>query len=153
MSKDFINWSAPQWLEYTGAADEHLYTNAIVAYHRAPHLFLGLPKRFVPDRNPSGHPARGVSDAVFMSSRDGKTFHRWPEAIVRPGLQNSRWVNRNNLPAWGIVETASSTPGKPRELSIYTTEDYYQVRWVRFRSRALWRWRSVDKTADVFRPD
>lgn len=125
VSKDFVNWAEPDWLSYTGAPPEHLYTNGIVAYHRAPHIFVGLPKRYVPGRNPTKHPAKGVSDAVFMSSRDGNTFHRWPEAIVRPGLVDSRWVNRNNLPAWGIVETESDLPGGPNELSIYTTEGYY----------------------------
>jgi len=125
VSDDFLEWSEPQWLEYTGAPKQHLYTNGIVAYHRAPHIFVGLPKRFMPGRNPSDHPAKGVSDAVFMSSRDGETFHRWPEAVVRPGLDDSRWVNRNNLPAWGIVETASDLPDGPNELSIYTTEGYY----------------------------
>ncbi len=138
VSDDFINWSAPQWLSYTGAPTEHLYTNGIVAYHRAPHLFVGLPKRFIPNRNPTGHPAKGVSDAVFMSSRDGETFHRWPEAVVRPGLQATRWINRNNLPAWGIVETKSDIPGAPNELSIYTTEDYYDGDSVKLR-RHTWR--------------
>ena len=138
VSDDFVRWSDPEWLSYTGSPKEHLYTNAIVAYHRAPHLFVGLPKRFIPDRNPSGHPAKGVSDAVLMTSRDGNTFHRWPEAIVRPGLQASRWVNRNNLPAWGIVETASEIPGGPNELSIYTTEDYYVGDAVSLR-RHVWR--------------
>jgi hypothetical protein len=125
VSDDFVSWTEPEWLAYTGAPPEHLYTNGIVAYHRAPHIFVGLPKRYVPGRNPADHPAKGVSDAVFMSSRDGETFHRWTEAIVRPGLIESRWVNRNNLPAWGIVETKSSLPGAPNELSIYTTEGYY----------------------------
>lgn len=138
VSNDFVNWSAPQWLEYTGAPAEHLYTNAIVAYHRAPHIFVGLPKRFIPDRNPTGHPAKGVSDAVFMSSRDGNSFHRWPEAVVRPGLQATRWINRNNLAAWGIVETKSDIPGAPNELSIYTTEDYYEGDGVKLR-RHTWR--------------
>lgn len=138
VSDDFIRWSDPEWLSYTGCPTEHLYTNGIVAYHRAPHLFVGLPKRFVADRNPSGHPAKGVSDAVFMTSRDGATFRRWPEAIVRPGLQASRWVNRNNLPAWGIVETASDIPDAPNELSIYTTEDYYVGDAVSLR-RHVWR--------------
>jgi hypothetical protein len=138
VSDDFVNWSAPQWLTFTGAPAEHLYTNGIVAYHRAPHLFVGLPKRFIPNRNPTGHPAKGVSDAVFMSSRDGETFHRWPEAVVRPGLQATRWINRNNLPAWGIVETKSDVPGSPNELSIYTTEDYYDGDAVKLR-RHTWR--------------
>lgn len=138
VSNDFVTWSAPRWLEYTGAPAEHLYTNSIVAYHRAPHLFIGLPKRFIPDRNPTGHPAKGVSDTVFMTSRDGEHFHRWPEAIVRPGVQATRWINRNNLAAWGMVETKSDIPGAPNELSIYTTEDYYEGDGVKLR-RHTWR--------------
>ena len=137
-SDNFLKWSKPQWLEYPGVSPEHLYTNGVVAYHRAPHLFIGLAKRYVPGRNPAKHPASGVSDAVFMTSRDGLNFHRWSEAIVRPGLQSSRWVNRNNLPAWGIVETESSIPGGPNELSIYTTGDYYTGDGVTLR-RHTWR--------------
>lgn len=124
-SQDFLNWEDPRWLEYPGAEPQHLYTNGIISYPRAPHLFVGLAKRFVPGRNPQHHPSSGVSDAILMSSRDGKTFDRWPEAVVRPGLQSSRWVNRNNLPAWGMVETAPMIRGLPNELSIYTTGDYY----------------------------
>ena len=60
-----------------------------------------------------------------MTSRDGRNFHRWDEALIRPGLQKERWVNRNNYPAWGIVVTKSDIPGAPDELSIYTTEGYY----------------------------
>ena len=137
-SQDFLHWSKPEWLSYPGVPPEHLYTNGIVAYHRAPHLFVGLAKRYVPGRNPAQHPASGVSDAVFMTSRDGFKFHRWKEAVVRPGLQASRWVNRNNLPAWGIVETTSTTPGGPNELSIYTTGDYYAGGGVTLR-RHTWR--------------
>jgi len=62
---------------------------------------------------------------VFMTSRDGLSFRRWGEALVRPGLHKVRWVNRNNYPAWGIVTTKSDIPGAPDELSIYTTEGYY----------------------------
>lgn len=137
-SDDFLLWSNPEWLSYPGVSPEHLYTNGIFAYHRAPHLFIGLAKRFVPGRNPAKHPASGVSDAVFMTSRDGQNFHRWPEAVIRPGLQSSRWVNRNNLPAWGMVETASTIPGGPNELSIYTTGDYYTGGGVTLR-RHTWR--------------
>jgi hypothetical protein len=60
-----------------------------------------------------------------MTSRDGLHFKRWGEAFVRPGLQDSRWENRNNMTAWGILETAPDIPGTPNELSIYTTEGYY----------------------------
>ncbi|HJN17837.1 MAG TPA: hypothetical protein QGH10_20220, partial [Armatimonadota bacterium] len=103
-SDDFIHWTKPEWISYTGAPTEHLYTNAIKPYYRAPHILMGVPKRFVPERFGADHPMGGVSDAVFMTSRDGLNFRRWGEAFIRPGPQKERWVNRNNYPAWGIVE-------------------------------------------------
>jgi hypothetical protein len=60
-----------------------------------------------------------------MSSRDGISFKRWTEAFIRPGLQPERWVTRNNMTAWGIVETAAYLTHAPSELSIYSTEHYY----------------------------
>lgn len=126
-SEDFLNWTDPVWLEYPAdTPPEHLYTNQIVAYHRAPQIFLGFPKRFLPSRRIQGNRMEGLSDGVFMSSRDGLLFHRWTEAWIRPGLQRERWVNRNNMTAWGIVETAPAVPGQPRELSVYSTEGYYE---------------------------
>jgi len=124
-SSDFLNWGSHADLTYVDSPDEHLYTNAIKPYYRAPHILMGFPKRFVPDRQGVPHRHSGVSDAVFMTSRDGLHFHRWNEAFIRPGLQKERWVNRNNYPAWGIVVTKSDVPGAPDELSLYTTEGYY----------------------------
>ncbi len=124
-SSDFINWTEPEWIEFKDDRNEHLYTNQTTPYHRAPHIFMGFPKRFLPQRNPLRHVNPGVSDIVFMTSRDGRTFHRWPEAFLRPGLQSERWVNRNNFINWGIVETASDRSGTPDELSFYSIEGYY----------------------------
>jgi hypothetical protein len=124
-SENFLDWTKPAWLKYSGVPPEHLYTNGITAWPGAPHIFVGLPKRFVPARDLKVHPHPGVSDAVLMTSRDGLHFKRWREALIRPGLQKTRWVNRNNMPAWGIVETASHLPGAPDEWSVYTTEGYY----------------------------
>ena len=127
-SVDFLHWSSPVWLEYPNAAKEHLYTNQITPYWRAPHIFFGFPMRFVPGRKAVelGQGGNGVSDGLFMTSRDGLTFKRWGEALIRPGLQKERWVNRNNQTAWGILVTKSDIPGMPDELSIYSTEGYYQ---------------------------
>jgi len=136
-SADFSHWSEPEWLEYTGAPHQHLYTNAIIAYDRAPQLLIGLPMRYVPGRNPERHSQDGVSDVGFMTSRDGKLFHRWNEAFVRPGQQPDRWVNRNNLPARGIVETAADVSGAPPELSLYATEGYYRGPATRLRRYTL----------------
>ncbi len=126
-SKDFITWDDAQmrWIDLGDTPPEHLYTNAITPYFRAPHIYLGLPARFVPGRNqPLGKD--GISDAVLISSRDGHRFSRqFMEAFIRPGIDKGRWVSRNNFPAWGIVPTKSlEVPGLV-ELSVYWTEHYY----------------------------
>jgi len=125
-SEDFINWTEPQFLDFGDAPLEHLYTNAVTPYYRAPHIFLGFPKRFVPARKKlPDHPYPGVSDGVFMSSRDGLHWHRWIEAFIRPGLMRERWWQRNNMTAWGILVTKAAEPGLPDELSLYSSENYY----------------------------
>ena len=117
-SKDFVRWSPAVWLVFPDAAPEHLYTNQIMPYHRAPHVLIGFPTRFVPDRD-------ALTEGLFMSSRDGVTFQRWGEAFIRPGPIAEKWHNRSNYIWWGLVETASALPGAPRELSLYTNERYY----------------------------
>ena len=61
-----------------------------------------------------------------MSSRDGQTFHRWGEAIVRPGQNKNKWHNRSNYIWLGMVETESDLPGAGKELSLYSNERYYE---------------------------
>lgn len=137
-SADFVHWSEPSELIYPGASREHLYTSSVQPYKRAPHLFVGFPKRFVPSRKPAlEHIYPGVSDGVFMSSRDGVRFNRWAEAFVRPGPQPDRWVNRNNFIAWGMLTTPSSRIGAPDELSFYVTEGYYTGSDTRLRRYTL----------------
>ncbi len=63
-----------------------------------------------------------------MSSRDGTRFSRWGEAFLRPGLQHERWINRNNMTAWGYVQTKAEIPGCPDELSLYSTENYFSMK-------------------------
>jgi hypothetical protein len=118
-STDFIHWSEPELIEYADERREHLYTNGIGPYFRAPHITLGVPARFVPERTKvPEHPYCGVSDAILMSSRDGRRFLRWEEGFVRPGPEPQVWTDRNNYPAWGMVQTS------PSELSLYWTEHY-----------------------------
>jgi hypothetical protein len=135
-SADFLNWTKPEWLDYGGVPAEHLYTNAVTPYFRAPHILVGFPKRFMPDRTAGSHKLPGVSDGVFMSSRDGLHWKRWEEAFLRPGLQKERWVNRNNMIAWGLLRTASFFPGAPDEISLYSNEGYY-VKDARMRRHTL----------------
>jgi len=136
-SKDFRRWTKPRLLDFGDAPLEHLYTNAVTPYHRAPHIYMGFPKRLSPDRRMSGNMAGGVSDGVFMTSRDGLHFKRWGEAFVRPGLQRDRWETRNNMTAWGILETANDLPTAPRELSIFTSEGFYGGGAARLRRFAM----------------
>ena len=136
-SKDFRRWTEQRLLQYGDVPLEHLYTNAVTPYYRAPHIYMGFPKRLVPDRRRSGHRPPGVSDTVFMTSRDGLHFKRWGEAFVRPGLQPERWETRNNMTAWGMVETANYLPTAPKELSIFVSEGYYGSENVRLRRFTL----------------
>lgn len=133
-SPDFLHWSNdPKWVSYdTEAPNDQLYTNAIHPYDRAPGIYVGFPKRFTEGRNSAydksnGGGIPGVSDGVFMSSRDGMRFFRWAEAFLRPGLQHERWINRNNMIAWGFVQTKSAIAGCPDEISLYSTENYYSL--------------------------
>ena len=136
-SKDFIQWTPPVFLKYPGAPIQQLYTNAISSYYRAPHILFGFPMRYVsvswppkegshlsPIMPANKDPDHCVTDSLFMTSRDGLNFHRWSEALIRPGFQRERWATRTNLTARGVVPTQSDIPGAPNELSIYSTEGY-----------------------------
>jgi len=127
-SNDFLNWSDTVEIDYGGTPREQLYTNAIVAYPRAPHIYMGFPKRFLTQRKAvPDHPDIGVSDGVFISSRDGVHWdRRFMEAFLRPGTDRRNWGERSNHIARGILQTA------PDELSIYYVEHY---RWPSVRLR------------------
>jgi len=119
-SPDFVNWTEPVYLDYGAAPWEHLYTNAITPYFRAPHIYLGFPNRLMVQRQkiataPGG---AGVNDALLMSSRDMIHFERWPEAFIYPSLDEENWTDRNNYIAWGIA------PLNEREIAIYSTDHY-----------------------------
>jgi hypothetical protein len=119
-SRDFINWSPSRPIDFGKAPAEHLYTNAVTPYFRAPHLYVGLPMRFVPNRKlEPGHPYPGVSDGVFISSRDGLHFdRRFLEAFIQPDVGIRNWTDRTNLPTWGVVPTG------PDEMSVYWVEHF-----------------------------
>ncbi|MGQ9540713.1 MAG: hypothetical protein ACUVTY_06425 [Armatimonadota bacterium] len=125
-SDDFVHWSRARFVDWGDAPAEHMYTNAIRPYFRNPRILLGFPMRFVPNRAKSpDDPYPALSDAVLIVSRDGYHFKRWLEAFQRPGPQQERWVNRNNMPAWGLLLTRSGMQGCPDEISFYSTEYYY----------------------------
>jgi len=113
-SDDFLQWTKPVLLQYPGAAKEHLYTNAIRPYERAPHILLGFPTRYLPKEGSRVEP-------IFMAGRDGRTFHRWPDALIPEDAPKDRGGNRSNYMAWGLVKL----PGDEKHYSVYATEAYY----------------------------
>jgi len=117
-SPDFRNWTPLVPITAGDTPYEHLYTNSCVRYERAPGTYLMFPSRFVPDRTPDPEwGLNGVSDIVFMSSRDGLDFDRtFMEAFVRPGLDKENWHERGIYMEVGILQTS------PEEMSLYGME-------------------------------
>ncbi len=143
-SDDLLQWSKPIDLTYADSPSEQLYTNQIKPYHRAPHLLIGFPTRYI-DRGwsdsmealpelehrklrASSTPRYGtaITEGLLMSSRDGTHFHRWNEAFLPPGPQRpGSWNYGHQYIAWHLVETQSSLPGADNELSLYAGESYW----------------------------
>ncbi|MED5453711.1 MAG: hypothetical protein VX961_04190 [Verrucomicrobiota bacterium] len=136
------SWTKPVFLEYTPDRGGELYTNQIMPYERAPHIFIGFPTRYE-DRGltPSTRhlpqwkyrqkrsalslrEGTAVTEGLFMSSRDGLNFHVFQEAFIRPGLRTKdSWFYGDNYQNNGLVETKSSlSEDAPPELSMYLTE-------------------------------
>ncbi len=129
-SKDFITWSKPEPMSFGDAPEEHLYTNNTKPYFRAPHILVSMPFRFWPDRQAypveqqlawgvSASQTKGISDAVFMTSRGGMSYDRtFMESFIRPGLDELAWHARETQPSNGIVQTG------PAEMSFYIVNHY-----------------------------
>jgi len=129
-SKDFVTWTRPEPMSFGDTPLEHLYTNNTQPYFRAPHLLVSLPFRLWPQRPaltperlaelgvPPNH-ARGLSDAVLMTSRGGLQYDRtFMESFVRPGLDPVAWHARETSPSNGVV------PINDEEMSFYVVNHY-----------------------------
>jgi hypothetical protein len=113
-SKDFLNWENEHDLAYEDSPSEHLYTNAIQPLPGAAHLMIGFPTRFQPKTE--------QVEPVFMSSRDGVTFRRWPQALIPITAPKDRDGNRSNYMAAGML----TLPSEPGLVSVYAKEAYYK---------------------------
>jgi hypothetical protein len=131
-SKDFHTWTDPVLLNYGGAPVEHLYTNQLHPYFRAPHLYVGVAARFMPGRQVltaaqakaigvDPHYFKDCSDGVLISTRGGDRCDRtFMEGFLAPGLGAENWVSRTNYPALNVVQTG------PSEMSLYANQNYGQ---------------------------
>ena len=140
-SRDFLKWEHEADLTYKDSPAEHLYTNQVAPYFRAPHLLIGFPTRYV-DRGWSDSMralpelerreqratanlryGTALTEGLLMASRNGVHFERWNEAFLRPGPERpATWLYGHQFIASQAVETASSLPGAAREISLYATE-------------------------------
>jgi thioredoxin-like negative regulator of GroEL len=143
-SKDFLNWENEADLTYVDSPREQLYTNQIKPYHRAPHILIGFPTRYIdrgwsdsmralpePERRQWRARAQqrygtALTEGLLMSSRDGVNFHRWNEAFLRPGIERGdAWHYGQQYIGWHLVETKSALQRAPNELSLYASESYW----------------------------
>lgn len=140
-SRDFLKWENFADLTYKDSPAEHLYTNQVGPYFRAPHVLIGFPTRYVErgwsdsmralpeleqreDRAAANlRYGTAITEGLLMASRNGVHFERWNEAFLRPGPERpATWLYGQQYIAWHAVETAATLPGAPRELSLYATE-------------------------------
>jgi len=131
-SDDFVNWTPFAPLDLGGAPADHLYTNQLHPYFRAPQIYIGIAARFNPGRQvltaeeareTGVHPDyfKDTSDSVLLSSRGGNQVSRYfRESFLRPGLGLNHWVSRDNYPALNVVETGDG------EMSFYVNRHYGQ---------------------------
>lgn len=141
-SQDFEKWTTPELLDFGDSPDYQLYTNMVTPYYRAPHIFIGFPTRYyerswspvfeeLPDpqhriqrKKMSERYATAMTDGLFMTSRNGKTWNRWDDTPFIPnGIERRHnWSYGDCYQCWGMIETPSMFPYAPDEISIYATE-------------------------------
>lgn len=126
-SQSLMNWSYPEWTHMNPSPPDQFYTFGARPYFRAPHFYLAFPMRYLRWRNAplpdsyKGQLGVGVSDTVFVSSRDGLHWdRRFPESFIRPGLNPLKWTDRSNHTSMGLVPTG------PNEMSVYVLE-YFRL--------------------------
>ena len=164
VSPDFVNWTELGPIDYgPGAPDFQMYTNNIMPYPRAPHMYVGWPARYM-ERNmdgasvpclpdwplrrgmieEEGRSGTAMTDSMLMLSRDGQTFQREEEAFLRPGPERSgNWTYGSTYMAYGLAQTRNPLTGNG-EISLYATENYRVsptgLRRYTLRQDGFWSW-------------
>ena len=134
-SKDFLNWKTMDdaadlsyYWDYVNdntdqygsiPTDYQMYTPGVGLYDRAPHLYVGLPCRYM------NHASQVA--VYLMASRDGVDFKWWDDPII--AAEGMRAGDRAAYPACGIVRTGDT------EISIYCNEGNFTPKHQRFSYR------------------
>ena len=162
---DFVHFQPLKTLRFNPAfqrlfADgQQLYTNNVLPYFRAPHIFLGLSVRYYDSEaynetmlnlpavelrafraGLSPRFASAVTETVLISSRDGLHFQGVGESFLRPGpnMEDANWIYGDTAFARGIIQTRSDQGhGAPDELSFYFVEGYGTAGTARIRRCTL----------------
>jgi hypothetical protein len=120
-SQDFIHWTEPVELGTDGRPRQHLYTNQLQPYSRAPQFYIGTPTRFMPGRRALGDKTltsigtptawnyhQDCADIMLISARAGDDLRRtFLEAFLRPGRDPRNWTSRASYSAYGIHQTGA----------------------------------------------
>ena len=126
-SDDFKNSTGGDIIEYTdNEVDTELYTNNIIPHQRAPHIVIGFPTRYVEkdvwtpnmermaggaaknslaDNYGKERCRRAATDCLFMCSRDGKTWTRYVDPFLSPGIEyETNWLYGDNFLSYPMIE-------------------------------------------------
>ena len=145
-SDDFKEWSEPHFIYYNDDEEIQMYTNNISQYFRAPHIYIGFPTRYIERKEwtenynelggfkvrkacveESGYVRFGLAltDCAFMTSRDGVSFNRFPNAFLRPGAENDRnWVYGDGYMAYGIALLPPKEGETQPQFSMYCCDNH-----------------------------
>ena len=163
VSDDFIHWKYEGEIQFPKGGGpslrEQFYTNQIQQYYRAPHIYIGLPTRYVDNGMTASTPllpewdlrqfrmrvykggerlGTATTDVMLISSRDGMNFTRANDVFIAPGLRTrSNWFYGDNYTAWNFLETNSEDDDSPNEISIFTIESSCSDKPAQIRRYAL----------------
>lgn len=144
ISPDFLTWPEQgDFLNYNTIPPAQFYTNVILPYYRAPHIYIGLPGMYdergwtdMMEQLPNPQERREWYEAIgrylkgplgcetwLMWSRDGGSFDLAPTGFLRAGPERpGSWWYGDAWVAWTMIETESYLEGAAPELSFYVKE-------------------------------
>ena len=149
-SKDFKNWGNANLIEFDSDVEFQLYTNTVSEYYRADGIYVGFPVRYT-ERNvwtenfdelcnanrrkqmiAEKEPRAGLAltDGLFMSSHDGKNWHRFDEAFIDAGPERKQnWIYGDCYVARGMIETPiDEEDSEETEISLFVNDGHRSMR-------------------------
>ena len=91
ISKDFVHWTNQSDLQYVDSPSEQLYTSQVKPYHRAPHLLLGFPLRYIERGHKDG------PDHEARTSAGPEKTRLWSASMrALPELEHREWRAKTN---------------------------------------------------------